>query len=53
MIKSSALPPEPEVFNGKVVIAVDDLIVIIEIIVGNVASRFVYDWLKKLFKGGN
>ena len=53
MLKSPALPPDPEVFNEKGVSTVDDFIVLIEMIIADVVGRFVYDWLKQLFKGGN
>ena len=53
MIKSSALPPDLEVINGEGVRTVDDLIVLIKMIVADVVGRFIYDWLKHLFEGGD
>ena len=51
--KMSTLPPILEVINGKEVSTVDDLIVILDMIVADVVARFVYDWLKSCFKGGD
>lgn len=53
MIKSPALPPDLEVFNGKGVSTLDDLIVFVKRVAANLVARFVYDWLKQLFKGGD
>lgn len=48
-----ALPPDPEVINGKGVIAMGGLIEFVKKIVATVIGRLVYDWLKQFFKDGN
>ena len=48
-----ALPPDLEVINGEGVIAVGILIELVKRIVASVLGRFVYDWLKSIFKGGD
>ncbi len=47
------LPPDLEVFNGEEVIIMGILAELVKRIVASVVGRFVYDWLKSLFKGGD
>ena len=47
------LPLALEVINGKGVIVMGGLIGFVKKIVVSVIGRFVYDWLKNLFKSGD
>ena len=47
------LPLDLEVINGEEVITMGILVQLVKRIVANVLGRFVYDWLKDLFKSGD
>ncbi len=46
-------PPDLEVIDGEGVIAMGIIVQFFKRIVTNVIGRFVYDWLKHLFKDGD
>lgn len=51
--KLAPLPPDLEVINGEEVIIMGELISFVKKIIATVIGRFVYDWLKHFFKGGD